>query len=130
MMSGPVPDWIAEVIRACTSLPLMVSTLSVMPVALWHSCVIWPLSSTSEAGTKSASAASGRWSPVRMPALVRRPGRQRDGPVVVARGRPFCAGDWAPAGLWLAIVASGLYHGVNPGMGWPLVVSAGLMKRT
>src|SRR5262249_50944371 len=26
-----------------------------------------------------------------MPALVRRPGRQRDGPVVVARGRPFCA---------------------------------------
>ena len=54
MMSGPVPDWIAEVMRACTSLPLMVSTLSVMPVALWHSCVIWPSSSTSEAGTKSA----------------------------------------------------------------------------
>src|SRR5215471_890830 len=26
-----------------------------------------------------------------MPALVRRPGRQRDGLVVVARGRPFCA---------------------------------------
>jgi len=37
--------------------------------------------------------------------------------------------DWAPAGLWLAVVASGLYHGVNPGMGWPLVVSAGLMER-
>jgi hypothetical protein len=34
---------------------------------------------------------------------------------------------WAPAGLWLAVVASGLYHGVNPGMGWPLVVSAGLI---
>ena len=36
---------------------------------------------------------------------------------------------WAPAGLWLAVVASGLYHGVNPGMGWPLAVSAGLMER-
>jgi hypothetical protein len=32
------------------------------------------------------------------------------------------------AGLWLAVVASGLYHGVNPGMGWPLAVSAGLMQ--
>jgi len=38
--------------------------------------------------------------------------------------------NWTPAGLWLAIVASGLYHGVNPGMGWPLVVSAGLMERS
>jgi hypothetical protein len=37
--------------------------------------------------------------------------------------------DWTPAGLWLAVVASGLYHGVNPGMGWPLVVSVGLMER-
>jgi hypothetical protein len=37
--------------------------------------------------------------------------------------------DWTPAGLWLAVVASGLYHGVNPGMGWPLAVSAGLMDR-
>jgi hypothetical protein len=37
--------------------------------------------------------------------------------------------DWAPAGLWVAVVASGLYHGVNPGMGWPLAVSAGLMER-
>jgi hypothetical protein len=53
MMSGPVPDWIAEVIRACRSLALMVSTFSVMPVAFWHSCVIWPLSRTSDAGTKS-----------------------------------------------------------------------------
>ena len=35
----------------------------------------------------------------------------------------------APAGLWLAVVASGLYHGVNPGMGWPLAVSAGLMEK-
>ena len=36
---------------------------------------------------------------------------------------------WTTAGLWLAVVASGLYHGVNPGMGWPLAVSAGLMGR-
>jgi hypothetical protein len=33
------------------------------------------------------------------------------------------------AWLWLAVIASGLYHGVNPGMGWPLAVSAGLMER-
>jgi hypothetical protein len=33
------------------------------------------------------------------------------------------------AWLWLAVVASGLYHGVNPGMGWPLAVSAGLMDK-
>jgi len=32
--------------------------------------------------------------------------------------------------LWLAIIASGLYHGVNPAMGWPLAVSAGLMEKT
>lgn len=31
------------------------------------------------------------------------------------------------AGLWLAVAASGLYHGANPAMGWPLAVSAGLM---
>jgi hypothetical protein len=37
--------------------------------------------------------------------------------------------SWTPAWLWLALVASGLYHGVNPGMGWPLAVSAGLMER-
>lgn len=30
--------------------------------------------------------------------------------------------------LWWAVVISGLYHGVNPGMGWPLAVSAGLMQ--
>jgi len=28
------------------------------------------------------------------------------------------------------VVLSGLYHGVNPGMGWPLAVSAGLMGRS
>ena len=32
--------------------------------------------------------------------------------------------------LWLAVIASGLYHGVNPAMGWPLAVSAGLMQRS
>jgi hypothetical protein len=36
--------------------------------------------------------------------------------------------DWTPAWLWLAVIASGLYHGLNPGMGWPLAVSAGLME--
>jgi hypothetical protein len=34
------------------------------------------------------------------------------------------------AGLWLAVVASGLYHGVNPGMGWPLAVSAGMTEKS
>ncbi len=34
-----------------------------------------------------------------------------------------------PALLWLAVVASGLYHGLSPGMGWPLAVSAALMER-
>jgi hypothetical protein len=29
----------------------------------------------------------------------------------------------------LAVIASGVYHGINPGMGWPLAVSAGLMER-
>ena len=31
--------------------------------------------------------------------------------------------------LWWAVVGSGVYHGVNPGMGWPLAVSAALMDR-
>jgi hypothetical protein len=39
------------------------------------------------------------------------------------------AANWAEAGLWLAVVVSGVYHGVNPGMGWPLAVSAGLMGK-
>jgi hypothetical protein len=38
--------------------------------------------------------------------------------------------DWAVAGLWLAVVASGLYHGLNPAMGWPLAVSAGMMEKS
>lgn len=33
------------------------------------------------------------------------------------------------AGLWLAVVLSGIYHGLNPGMGWPLAVSSALMER-
>ena len=36
---------------------------------------------------------------------------------------------WSRIGLWLAILASGLYHGVNPAMGWPLAVSSGLIER-
>jgi len=39
-------------------------------------------------------------------------------------------GDWTTAWLWLAVIASGVYHGANPGMGWPLAVSAGLMERS
>lgn len=35
--------------------------------------------------------------------------------------------DWTTGGLWLAIIGSGVYHGANPGMGWPLAVSASLM---
>jgi hypothetical protein len=31
--------------------------------------------------------------------------------------------------LWGTVVASGLFHGVNPGMGWPLAVSAALFER-
>ncbi|MEJ2116656.1 MAG: hypothetical protein P8Y36_01645 [Alphaproteobacteria bacterium] len=31
--------------------------------------------------------------------------------------------------LWWAVVASGIYHGINPGMGWPLAVSAALIER-
>jgi hypothetical protein len=38
-------------------------------------------------------------------------------------------GGWQQTGLWLAVAASGLYHGINPAMGWPLAVSAGLMER-
>jgi hypothetical protein len=37
--------------------------------------------------------------------------------------------DWPQIGLWSAVVVSGLYHGINPAMGWPLAVSSGLMER-
>ncbi len=33
------------------------------------------------------------------------------------------------AALWLTIVALGLYHGVNPAMGWPLAVANGMADR-
>ena len=33
------------------------------------------------------------------------------------------------AALWWAVIASGLYHGINPGMGWPLAVSSALMEQ-
>ena len=32
------------------------------------------------------------------------------------------------AALWWAVVAVGAYHGINPGMGWPLAVSSALME--
>jgi len=31
--------------------------------------------------------------------------------------------------LWLTVVALGLYHGLNPAMGWPLAVANGLAER-
>lgn len=37
--------------------------------------------------------------------------------------------EMSTSALWWAVVISGLYHGLNPGMGWPLAVSAGLMER-
>jgi hypothetical protein len=42
----------------------------------------------------------------------------------------FDEAGWTTAWLWLAVVASGAYHGLNPGMGWPLAVSAGLMEKS
>ena len=53
-----------------------------------------------------------------------------DGFVLLSVGLNLGGLDWTPVVLWLAVVASGLYHGVNPGMGWPLAVSAGLMERS
>jgi hypothetical protein len=50
--------------------------------------------------------------------------------VLLSVGLNLSGADWTPVGLWLAVVASGLYHGVSPGMGWPLAVSAGLMERS
>ena len=32
------------------------------------------------------------------------------------------------AALWWAVIFSGVYHGINPGMGWPLAISAALMQ--
>jgi hypothetical protein len=33
------------------------------------------------------------------------------------------------ASLWAAVIAIGLYHGLNPAMGWPLAVAQGLGER-
>ena len=35
----------------------------------------------------------------------------------------------AHAGIWAGVVAIGLYHGLNPAMGWPLAVANGLSAR-
>jgi len=44
-------------------------------------------------------------------------------------GRTYMTGDISTtAALWWAVAASGIYHGINPGMGWPLAVSAALME--
>ena len=41
----------------------------------------------------------------------------------------FMAYDIASlAALWWAVIFSGVYHGINPGMGWPLAISAALMQ--
>ena len=37
--------------------------------------------------------------------------------------------DMTLTALWWAVIFSGVYHGVNPGMGWPLAVSAALMTQ-
>ena len=37
--------------------------------------------------------------------------------------------DGLETGLWLAVIVSGLYHGLSPGMGWPLAVAAGLSEK-
>lgn len=35
----------------------------------------------------------------------------------------------AQVGLWLTVIALGVYHGLNPTMGWPLAVANGLTAR-
>lgn len=43
----------------------------------------------------------------------------------------FLTPEWwgTAAGLWLAVAVSGVYHGLNPGMGWPLAVSNALFEQ-
>jgi hypothetical protein len=36
--------------------------------------------------------------------------------------------DWRPE-LWFAVIALGAYHGLNPGMGWPLAVANGMWAK-
>ncbi|HYN65144.1 MAG TPA: hypothetical protein VES36_11125, partial [Candidatus Limnocylindrales bacterium] len=35
----------------------------------------------------------------------------------------------ATASLWVGVVAIGIYHGLNPAMGWPLAVANGLGEK-
>ena len=35
-----------------------------------------------------------------------------------------------PFGLWLTVIGFGIYHGLNPSMGWPLAVANGLSARS
>jgi hypothetical protein len=37
--------------------------------------------------------------------------------------------EGSTAALWLAVLAIGAYHGLNPGMGWPLAVANGIAAR-
>ena len=37
---------------------------------------------------------------------------------------------WSIAAAWTAVIASGVYHGLNPAMGWPLAVTAGMFERS
>src|SRR5918993_2458401 len=77
-MSGPAPDWIAEVMRGCRSLALTVSKLIFKPSAFMASGRIDLRSSSSEAGTKSfhriqctvvvCAKAGARWA-ARIPAI-------------------------------------------------------------
>ena len=39
------------------------------------------------------------------------------------------AGIEASASLWAGVVAVGIYHGLNPAMGWPLAVANGMSER-
>ena len=38
-------------------------------------------------------------------------------------------GTEASASLWAGVVAVGIYHGLNPAMGWPLAVANGMSER-
>src|SRR5262245_23313581 len=58
MMSGPEPDWMAAVMRACRSLALMVSTVTLVLVCELYSAH-WRRSSASPSGMKSTHCS--RW---------------------------------------------------------------------
>jgi hypothetical protein len=76
----------------------------------------WTRISTSSSRKAIAATRSGwRAATVRPTASATRPS---DALVEFKRQRPFGS----------AVVASGIYHGVNPGMGWPLAVSAALFE--